>query len=68
MSHPFRDVAIAGVFNTPQARSLEGHDSMSIAIEGGLGALADAGIGIEEVDGVAGQFAADILPVSIRNR
>src|SRR3954447_19842711 len=26
-----------------------------------MGALADAGIGIEEVDGVAGQFAADIV-------
>jgi acetyl-CoA acetyltransferase len=61
MAHPFRDVAIAGVFNTAQARTLEGHDSMAIAIEGGLGALADAGIGIEEVDGVAGQFAADIV-------
>jgi acetyl-CoA acetyltransferase len=61
MPHPLRDVAIAGVFNTPQARTLEGHDSLSIAVEGGLGALGDAGIGIDEVDGVAGQFAADIV-------
>jgi acetyl-CoA acetyltransferase len=61
MPHPFRDVAIAGVFNTEQARQLEGHDSASIALEGALGALTDAGIGIEEVDGIAGQFAADMV-------
>jgi acetyl-CoA acetyltransferase len=61
MSHPFRGVAIAGVFNTEQARTLEGRDSQSLAVEGALGALADAGIGIEEVDGVAGQFAADMV-------
>jgi acetyl-CoA acetyltransferase len=61
MPHPFRNVAIAGVYNTRQARTLEGEDSLSLAVEGGLGALADAGIGIEEVDGVAGQFAAEIV-------
>ncbi|MEY2458872.1 MAG: hypothetical protein QOG30_702 [Acidimicrobiaceae bacterium] len=61
MPHPFRDVAIAGVFNTEQARTLDGRDSASMAVEGALGALADAGIGIEEVDGVAGQFAADMV-------
>jgi acetyl-CoA acetyltransferase len=61
MAHPFRDVAIAGVWNTEQARTLEGRDSLSLAVEGALGALADAGIGIEEVDGVAGQFAAEMV-------
>jgi acetyl-CoA acetyltransferase len=61
MPHPFRDVAIAGVFNTEQARKLEGRDAQSVAVEGALGALADAGIAIEEVDGVAGQFAADMV-------
>ena len=61
MAHPFRDVAIAGVFNTEQARRLDGHDSASIAVEGALGALHDAGIGVEEVDGIAGQFAADMV-------
>ncbi len=61
MPHPFRDVAIAGVFNTEQARHLDGHDSASIAVEGALGALADAGIGIEDVDGIAGQFAAEMV-------
>jgi len=57
--HPLRDVAIVGVHNTPQARQLEGHDSYSIAVEGAMGALDDAGIGIEEVDAIAGQFAAE---------
>ncbi|MEY2423102.1 MAG: hypothetical protein QOI95_3169 [Acidimicrobiaceae bacterium] len=61
MAHPFRNVAIAGVFNTQQARTLEGRDSQSMAVEGALGALADAGIGLDEVDGVAGQFAADMV-------
>src|SRR3989440_503110 len=59
--HPYRDVAIAGVFNTEQARTLEGHDSYSIAVEGALGALADAGIELADVDGVAGQFAAELV-------
>jgi len=61
MTHPFHNVAIVGVHNTAQARQLEGHDSMSIAVEAAYGALIDAGIGIDEVDGVAGQFAADIV-------
>ena len=61
MTHPFRNVAIAGVYNTQQARTLDGHDSQSIAVEGALGALADAGISLDEVDGIAGQFAADLV-------
>jgi acetyl-CoA acetyltransferase len=60
-AHPLRNVAIAGVFNTRQARTLEGQDSRSLAVEGAFGALADAGIDIAEVDGVAGQFAADMV-------
>ncbi|HZX56279.1 MAG TPA: hypothetical protein VFE86_16450, partial [Ilumatobacteraceae bacterium] len=61
MPHPFRDVAIVGVHNTRQSRQLDGHDSLSIALEGALGALADAGIGVDEVDGIAGQFAAEMV-------
>ena len=61
MPHPIRDVAIVGIYNTAQARQLDGHDSYSIAVEGARGALADAGIGIEDVDGVAGQFAAELV-------
>lgn len=61
MTHPYRDVAIAGVFNTPQARQLPVHDSQSIAIEGALGALADAGVDRREVDAVISQFAQDLV-------
>jgi acetyl-CoA acetyltransferase len=58
--HPFRDVAIAGVFNTVQARSLPGHDSLSIAIEGALGALDDAGLTTADVDGVIGERSGEL--------
>ena len=61
MTHPFRDVAVVGVFNTPQARRLPGHDSSSIALEAALGALADAGIQAGDVDAVVGQAAADAV-------
>jgi acetyl-CoA acetyltransferase len=60
-SHPFHDVAITGIFNTEQARVLEGEDSLSIAFKGGLGALGDAGLEIRDVDGVVGQFANDFV-------
>ena len=52
MPHPFRDVAIVGVHNTVQARNLPDHDSASIALEGALGALADAGLTPGDVDAV----------------
>lgn len=61
MSHPFHDVAIVGVHNTPQARRLPGHDSSSIALQAGLGALHDAGIPAADVDGVVGTAAADAV-------
>lgn len=57
MAHVFHDVALVGVFNTEQARQLPGHDSSSIALNGALGALADAGIDPSEVDGCVGEFA-----------
>jgi acetyl-CoA acetyltransferase len=61
VTHPFHDVAIVGVFNTEQARQLPGHDSGSIALDGALGALADAGIDPATVDGSVGEFADQIL-------
>ena len=42
--HPFHEVVISGVYNTQQARMLEGHDSRSITFDAALGALADAGV------------------------
>ena len=56
--HPFREAAIAGVFNTRQARVLEGEDSRTLALEAALGALADAGLTPYDVDGVIGQGGA----------
>src|SRR3954470_11502983 len=61
MTHPYRDVAIVGVHNTTQARRLEGHDSRSITLDAAIGALADAGVTTADVDGVVGQFAADLV-------
>lgn len=61
MTHPFRDVAIVGVYNTEQARTLPGHDSESIAVEASLGALADAGIHPHEVDAVVSEFAQHLV-------
>ncbi len=60
MTHPFRGAAIVGIHNTVQARSLPGHDSVSIAIEGALGALDDAGLGVADVDGVIGERAGEL--------
>jgi acetyl-CoA acetyltransferase len=60
-SHPYHDVAITGIFNTEQARVLEGEDSLSISFKAALGALADAGLGARDVDGVVGQFANDFV-------
>jgi acetyl-CoA acetyltransferase len=61
VAHPYSDVAIVGVHNTVQALQLEGHDAESIALEGALGALVDAGIEPSEVDGVVGQFAQETV-------
>ena len=64
--HPFHHVAIVGVHNTVQARHLPGHDSASIAIEGALGALTDAGLALGDVDAVVGQFAQeDVLTLGL---
>ena len=59
--HPFHDVAIVGVHNTQQARVLEGHDSRSITMEAGLGAVADAGLSPRDVDGVMGVAGGDFV-------
>jgi acetyl-CoA acetyltransferase len=58
--HPYRDVAIAGVYNTRQARVLEGYNSFTIALEAARGVLSGAGVEAHEVDGVFGQYCAEI--------
>lgn len=60
-SHPYRDVAIAGVFNTRQARVLEGWDSLGIATEAVLGVLDQVGLPANRVDGVFGQFSSELV-------
>jgi len=61
VTHPYRDVAIVGVHNTQQARQLPGHTSSTIAMEGALGALADAGVDVHDVDAVVSQFAQELV-------
>ena len=50
---PIHRVAIVGVYNTRQARHLEGETSLTITLDAVRGAMADAGIGPGEVDGVS---------------
>src|SRR5436190_19254576 len=50
---PLHDVAVVGACNSRQARVLEGETSLSITMEAVRGALADAGIGPGEVDGIS---------------
>ncbi len=47
-----RTAVIVGAFNTRQARVLEGETSDTITLAAITGALADAGVGIRDVDGV----------------
>jgi len=61
VTHPYRDVVIAGVHNTAQARNLEGHDSESITFEAAIGALAYAGVQPAEVDAVIGAHAQELV-------
>jgi acetyl-CoA acetyltransferase len=50
--HPFHEIAIVGIYNTAQARSLPGETSGSLTMEAARGALADAGLSVADVDGV----------------
>lgn len=50
---PIHRVAIVGVYNTRQARHLEGETSLTITLDAVRGAMADAGIGPGAVDGVS---------------
>jgi len=47
-----RLAAIVGVHNTPQGRRLENATSRALLVQAALGALADAGLALEDVDGV----------------
>jgi acetyl-CoA acetyltransferase len=58
--HPYGNVAIAAVYNTRQARILEGYTSTSLQIEAALGVLDAAGLGRDAIDGVAGFSPGDV--------
>lgn len=55
-------VAIVGVYNTRQARSLPGETTKSLIYEALTGALADAGLVLDDVDGVS---ASGVDPASL---
>ncbi|EHB55580.1 hypothetical protein MycrhDRAFT_2774 [Mycolicibacterium rhodesiae JS60] len=50
--NPFHDVVIAGVYNTRQARRLDGETTESIVWDAIHGTLDDAGMSISDVDGM----------------
>ena len=51
-----RDVAVAGVYSTRQARVIDDVSSFDLTWEAVTGALDDAGLGIQDVDGAAIDF------------
>jgi hypothetical protein len=59
MSHPYRDAAIVGIYNSRQARTLD-TDSRTLALDVAEGALADASVRRDTVDGVVGDHALEI--------
>jgi acetyl-CoA acetyltransferase len=61
VTHPWREVAIVGAYNTAQARHLPDHDSATIALDGALGALEDAGLARGDVDASVGEFAEQVV-------
>lgn len=56
MKSPLHNVAIVGAFNTEQARRLPGKNSAGVALEALRGALADATITPQDIDGIAAFF------------
>ncbi len=48
-----RTAAIVGVYNTRQGRRLDRETSRSLALEAVRGALADAGLSLDDVDGIS---------------
>jgi acetyl-CoA acetyltransferase len=59
--HPYQDVALVGAHNTRQARTLDGHDSLSITIDAAVGAITDSGLDFADVDGVFGSMSAELV-------
>jgi len=53
LHNPLHGVAIVGVYNTPQAKRLDGHTSASVTAMAIRGALDDAGLQYSDVDGLS---------------
>jgi acetyl-CoA acetyltransferase len=56
--HPFHDVAVVGIHTTRQARRLEGVTSRQIVMQAVRGALADAALALNDVDGATVTFGS----------
>ena len=56
-----RKAAIAGVYNTAQGRRLEGETTRRLIVEAVLGALADAGLTLDDVDGITSEDTAALM-------
>ena len=61
-----RTAAIVGVHNTPQGRRLDGETSRGLALQAVLGALADAGLGLDDVDGISAGALSTALIYDLR--
>lgn len=61
-----RRAAIVGVYNTRQARRLEGSTTATLTAEAALGALRDAGLTLDDVDGVNADGAMGELIYNLR--
>jgi acetyl-CoA acetyltransferase len=61
-----RTAAIVGVYNTRQARRLDGETSRGLALEAVRGALADAGLNLDDVDGISAGAQSTALIYDMR--
>ncbi|QLL07682.1 thiolase family protein [Mycobacterium vicinigordonae] len=66
MSANKRTAAIVGVYNTAQGRRLDGQTSRGLAIEAIRGALEDAGLGLDDVDGISASPMSTALIYDLR--
>src|SRR6201993_2063042 len=63
---PKRTAAIVGVHNTRQGRHLVGETSRGVALKAVLGALADAGLTLDDVDGISASPQSTALIYDLR--
>ena len=61
MPNPFQSVAIVGVYNTKQARVLEGETRAQVIADAVRGTLADAGVAPRDVDGVVSATSGHVI-------